>query len=158
MGKSIKPVTYGYPFIDLTKPEAYAEQEDVRYRGEVYAKDLRSGMDALMSSYRPPSLIDIAASTQGTATVSVSPQHNQLKENDVTRYLNYNFNGERGLDIKQKLLKENKIAAETQSSRLIKFARRFNSELVQDIIQKKVRSKSPTNRKGQRGELIIPKL
>ena len=100
MGKSIKPVTYGYPFIDLTKPEAYAEQEDVRYRGEVYAKDLRSGMDALMSSYRPPSLIDIAASTHGTATVSVSPQHNQLKENDVTRYLNYNFNGERGLDIK----------------------------------------------------------
>lgn len=43
LGKSIRPVQYGYPYIDLTKTVADGfESEDMHYRNITYASHLKN--------------------------------------------------------------------------------------------------------------------
>lgn len=58
MGKSIKPVNYGYPFIDLTKPDNEGEESGF-YKQETMITSIKNNMQHLMQTKRKMSMINI---------------------------------------------------------------------------------------------------
>ncbi|CDW89767.1 UNKNOWN [Stylonychia lemnae] len=129
LGKSIKPVTYGYPYIDLTKTEVFNEQEhnEAKFRSEVYSQHLKNEMDKNFPGY------------QQQQNTEEQKNEDDVNNNPVVRYLNYNFNGERGIDLKQKKMSDKQKLEGSKVIRLFKYAQTFNSSLVNSIVQDKVK-------------------
>eukprot|EP00347_Sterkiella_histriomuscorum_P002479 403367992 len=170
LGRSIKPVTYGYPYIDLTQKDAFTQEVDeAKIQQEIQTQKLKNNMQEYFgnpgqSSLNSPAIQftqDLTLSQQTNEALFAPNPHNphkqqqyqssqnqvRSKNDQVIRYLNYNFNGETGVDLKQKLLNHNNMSLQnlnnedTRNIKLLKYAQStYKNELVTQMVQDKLQS------------------